>query len=256
MITLLVLFAIILTIIHVSEKGDTPLWASAIIAFLCTLLLWGGWAVISTVASFFEGTVNMSGWENFLVVGGAWFWTFLVLLIIVECCWTYTDVPGWQFGNGVLILGFLLALQFCSDAKPFTWVYNHPPVVFMLIVGWLLIALAWSMLYWWVRAQLAKSEYKESENRYLSEQGKSNPSDLSDGAKDKLRYLKKNLEKRMNFWENLGRITAWGLYWPVSITSFLFGDLLTKVCRAFVVRCSAIYEGISKGALAEIGKGL
>ena len=151
-------------------------------------------------------------------------WGMILFGIICLVHTVFLHNNRWGAGTGVLLGGAAILAYMTTGVNPFSWVWANLWNILLFIPGWLAIGGVWSL-----------------PRLYLF-------------GRDNVKRLKKEgvtKRGRDTYWyNNKARITGWIIWWPFSMVSVVFGDLLSRI----VVKIATRIWGLLSGIYAKIEK--
>lgn len=186
---------------------------------------------------------------SLLTVGGLFFWFFLAIVGFVLFANIHNEKPGWGLIVVLLALG---ALQLASDFKPFTWIAQNPWTFAMYVGGYLVVAVAWTVIKWFMFTTRAKETYAAIRADFVASLGR--PFDVVNdkaGLHTKITYS--NYNERFGRQippsprENKRRIMLWLVFWPLDAIWSIINDPVVRLFRFIYTLISGTLQRISTG---------
>ena len=182
-----------------------------------------------------------------VLLGTVWFWVTL----IVACLILFWEVEA-ERGElaTVTIVVSLLALQFLTDIKVFTYVGNNPSVILPAIAGYFVLGTLWSFGKWWFFVQRKKKGYKKALTQYKERSQLNHTRESLDSeSRPKVSQFKPVATS------NKGRILVWMMYWPWSMAWTIIDDPVKEVFARIFDRARKIYQSIADRAFEDFENG-
>lgn len=196
---------------------------------------------------------------EFLVLSSPFVWIPLLLIFLaVESALVGKSNYGWATLTLVLTL---LALQFLSDVKPFTWVITNPLYFVGVLGAYFIGSVIYAYIKWfsYVHQKIDAIDLKIAEDMHTY-QSVLNGTDKIAADKKRGEIMRQAQESVLGSYETLpiqvsknkARITSWMAFWPVSALFTLFDDPIRRVVDATFRRISGSLQGISNRASAKL----
>ena len=194
----------------------------------------------SSFAGSFSLTSTMLAIEAFFVVGAVGFW--LVLAAVSVVLWWSMDtemvgvpVAAWVVGAAVLM--------WANHFHVGEFVKQNWPWFVPVVVGYLLIGTGWAVAKWWLFITKFREAYNEVEQKHFL---KARVGSVAEMSAEQLMSLRQEAINRFrsiahNSYSSDGTfafpvaahkkamIMGWMMYWPYSITWFLFNDPIRRL---------------------------
>jgi len=145
------------------------------------------------------------------IIGGAWFYTLIVIESIVLMWCLEKDEP-W-FANGALIV-FFCVLWFLGDFNVFAWIKNNPVSLIKGGISYIILGLVYSVAKYTFYLTEMKRKYDRKLNKFLEEEGKTLDK-LTDNDKHRLGTSLEYIHLP-TFTDSTKSIIFWMMYWPWS----------------------------------------
>jgi len=161
------------------------------------------------------------------MIGGALFWFFIAVVIIGFFIAIEYDSFVW---STIMFAATIGVVSWLSNLHLWANIAEHPYWTAIIIAGYLVFGLVWSMYKWRLYNIKMKEKFKEA----LEE--KNNAISF---AKPK-------------FKDNEWRILLWWIYWPLSFVWTVINDLIKRFFKYIVRKLKKVYEAISDSVYADI----
>lgn len=167
--------------------------------------------------------------------------TFEIACIIVIAAWLFTSVfveSGTYFTIGVVITAIFATFVFTLPVM-IAFIINNLNIIILGAVAYFIIGGIWSIFSWWrlnVKVKNLYDEYKTKwPNMKVSELTRHIGNDLNN---NKITLPPSPSQMKSN-------ITLWISAWPISIITWIIGDLVVEVCNAIYNMLGGIYTRIT-----------
>ena len=166
--------------------------------------------------------------HELLLFGTTWFWialaiAFIAITVFIESL--EDDTHSAVMAN-IVFWGFIILLYFTGNSEWFkgiiSYAIQNPGTVILILSGYVVLGLIWSLAKWYLYLTNLKSYYKFKEIKV-------------DGY-------------RMNKFkasENKERILGWMMYWPMSISWTVINDPVRKIVMGIFNRFNGLFDRIS-----------
>lgn len=155
--------------------------------------------------------------------------TFILLSVV-----SYTE----DFFSGMTAWAvILIVLMFFAGNEPFSWHAIFSLETFFEVASWFVFGAAWFLFKWMMLSKKKKEEFEVA----LEKETKYNNEPLTHEEKKKL--ASKYIPLVKNHKE---RIFTWILLWPLSIISYVLGDLVRDLLEWIVKRLGNVCRLITK----------
>ena len=203
------------------------------------------------MAGFFEFLAT------FFVFGSIAFW-LLLLIVSLVIVW---QVEGDEVGGGLAIFTMLImlaALEYMSDVKALSYIYEHPLEILKWFCVYVIIGIAWSFAKWaWALYKV--SEYAQKlYDEFNKESGKKDQS-WAMFIKHSFNfryyahiYIGGELPPQASY--NKKRLVFWAMYWPWSLIWTLLGDWITELFERLIDFLTGLYQRVSNYIFRNIPK--
>lgn len=177
---------------------------------------------------------------------GFTFWALLIDLFALLALLFLVETHHSIFGAIILFILWPLAMWVFSGFQYVVYVdiWQNPIPFFFGVLAYLVIGIGWSVFKWWT--YLNTEEVKKKALVYLASKQKRNPHDNPDPyTKQSLltdRYSPLSPLEATNY----SRLMRWLAWWPISVLSTLFRELVVKLFENIFNWVKGIYVNISR----------
>lgn len=213
----------------------------------------------------------------FFVFGSVWFWTLLVIELVLLTVLVDAEETWWSFWSVIIFLGLI---HLFGDANVFIWLKDHPWDVIRIVALYAILGIAWGVSKYIYNVNKVKSILRSLKPKFIEEWDEetarsewvdktfrmkrsgdertvediTNEWDISIG---KNKGWKEYYEREINYKDQrwiefgskgqVGSVIFWMAYWPVSFFWTIFSDMLRSAARWFYYTCLVrIFENIHK----------
>ena len=192
----------------------------------------------------------MEFFAGLLTVGGLFFWLFAALVVIGLTSSVHNEKPGVGF---ILVIAALVALQFTSDFKPFTWVMANPGLFGLGVLAYIGIAVVWTFAKWYMFSVAAKECYADFRKTWI--ENLKRPFDVVTDKAALASSFGNFYGYRQRFGnavppspsENKGRIMLWMIFWPIDMIWSTINDPVVRIFRWIYQRIAGSLSHIARG---------
>lgn len=195
--------------------------------------------------------------------GTLWFWIVAVETLILFVSVILGEDEGKHYFTGISLIISLLLLQFVAKIDILSWLVNHGPALLTYLCSHFTVGTLWSVFKWYWFVQKSLDEYRQIKTRFLMG---FNPDSAQTGIMPQ--ELKTKWEKVIteensytakyppNIKDHKNEVATWILYWPISMTCSVLGDLTTWLVNKIVSFTKRVYTFISDLVFSEMKKDL
>jgi hypothetical protein len=183
--------------------------------------------------------------STLFVFGGYAFWTLVVIVSIV----IMFQVEGDETSGGWAIFTMLItlcALQWMSDLKVFTYIYEHPFAILQWFGFYIAIGIAWSFVKWaWALhkvSEYARELHAEFEKSTEKDKDWSSWVYRNDGLRHYHARIRVSGSLPPRAFENKERLVFWAMYWPWSLIGTFLTDWVKELYDRLVDFFSGLYQ--------------
>ena len=139
---------------------------------------------------------------------------------------------------------------FLAGVNPFVWIWANPLFAIQIVAAYMLVGLGWGMFKFFLKLTKARKAYLKEKADWINE-GKSEQSFI-----DKIRnsYSKETYAPTVN--RNKSNIGFWCVWWPFSVVSFAFSDLIQKTFELSWKMIKGMFGGMRSRVLGEAARDL
>jgi len=201
---------------------------------------------------------------EFMMVGGLLFWGFLFLisLTLIACV---ESEQSWGWGLFLLVVVGAVLMLF-SDA--WVWVKENPLLVVGLIVGYMLVGVAWTIPRWIIFLRRVRTKLKQARVRFCDKNG------LDCGPGERLpqehwkawsdevcwRFVRYGISfdadkgelNPPSFSVNRDMIIVWAQLWPWSVFWTIFREIVMEFIETVVDWWGQLYGRLSEWFFKDI----
>lgn len=166
-------------------------------------------------------------WE-LLAIGTTWFWILasVVVMLIIRA----TEKDYNNYTSNIYLLCFLFLLYFFGNSELFqqagTYALHHPSLIVCVMLGYIVMGTAWSMVKWYFFLRRVKEELVASKAR-ISWMGKYE--------------VDHNKEK----------ILHWMIYWPISAAWTMMNDPVKRLFSNMLTYFKEFYDNMTEKILGD-----
>lgn len=177
-----------------------------------------------------------------------WFYIFTLLLIILAIiCEEYDAV---EFAI-ILFLVYAVAIQFIAKINLFKWVIENPLHLLWIIPGYVVIALIWSVIKWWLFVTKIADKKRDVFIEFKRDR-KITTDTLTKRQKEEWNQHEPYSYTKPLFSENKRKITVWAMYWPTSLIWSFLNDFVKRFFSTMVNHFRKLYEAITNKAFKDM----
>ena len=192
----------------------------------------------------------MEFFAGLLTVGGLFFWLFVGLMVVLLTTSVHNEKPGTGF---LFVAAALVALQFTSDFKPFSWVMANPGLFGLGVLAYIGIAVVWTFAKWYMFSVSAKECYADFRKTWIANLKRpfdvvTDKASLASSFASFYGYRERfGMSVPPSPGDNKGRIMLWMIFWPIDMVWSIINDPVVRIFRW-------IYQRIV-GSLGRIARG-
>jgi hypothetical protein len=166
--------------------------------------------------------------------GTLYFW----LLLMAAIAFVIFSIESEWGGTGATVtMSITFCLMYFLGAKDhigsaLSHIVNNPGTVVLMMLGYLLIGVIWSIRKWYVYVGKKK-------NKILNK--------IKDGD-----TIGTNIEFDLDLRYHKGRIISWMCYWPFSVVWFLINDPVRAIYNFIFEKIKRIYGRIAESAINDV----
>ncbi len=169
----------------------------------------------------------------FELAGSFFFWALALPILLAIGLWRIEE-HGESGLVAFLALVIMAGLQFFTDIKPFTFIWQHPAESLFLVLGYVAVGVAYVWLKWYSFVHAAARRLKDWQSRNTNQQAYGHHIGV------------KSLPIRVGDykWEIFG----WMFYWPLSGAWTLLNDPVRRLFNAIYERIGGTLQKIADKA--------
>ena len=185
------------------------------------------------------------------ILGEVFVWIFLCTI-----CVSY-EKGYFAFWSTVILA---VCLWF-SGLNVFTWAWANPKLLAQWIFVYILAGIVWGTFKFVVKLRKARNEYVKDKERYLKYTGCTGLAKQEERtAKTWIEQCKRGYNGSEDYAptvnKNKENIMFWAWWWPFSIISFFFEDLIVEIWNMSWRFMKGLLDGIRTSVLGEAAKDL
>lgn len=153
------------------------------------------------------------------------FWILAAIVVIgmIACIEYEQGLVG-----AVCLLIFLGIIQWAGRSDPLGYVQQHPLNSFLFLVGYYLVGVAWGFVKWYLFLIDKKTEAIEYKEKWLEDNGVSDPAEITDTLRKKWATQAYKFTKPTAR-ANKYKIINWISYWPLSVLWSFLADFVKRI---------------------------
>ena len=156
------------------------------------------------------------------LMSNIWFDFFMLLTLVALLIFTESGKVGLAT---ITTFVPLLLLQFYGHVKILTWIYCHPSLLFLYLLGYIIIGFFYSLIKW----KLYISKLAKDCRSYYTK---------ADGPL-------KNRADVPRVRDNSKRIIGWMEFWPVSLIWTVINDPLRRIVEVVFEKTEQLFQNIA-----------
>ncbi len=198
---------------------------------------------------------------SFLAFGTIWFWALILSEVIFLSVVTELEHEGKAIASTLVVFGVL----FWANTDWFNWIIKHPLWVLSGITAYFVCGTIWSFIKFLFFTRRIKNEYEEAKSDFQKGkydwmrkgvEGKETDEKTAwlkflNDRRNKCGYAKYKLESIEEI-KYKKRIIVWISYWPFSLSSSIFTDLLKEIAEVIYSMYKNLYSKIYTAVLKDL----
>lgn len=200
------------------------------------------------------------------------FLAVLLFGIVLMFSMVENEKPGFAT---ISLLATALAFYFCTGMNPFLLALQHPLLAVLVLVGYFVVGVLWSVAKWWFFVRGQAEEYYKCRQDFLFQKKlpantvftpelltefhegtirRANPGpaewpfEATNYGSNRLYRLRQRPSVRANKY----RILTWMMFWPWSATWTIINDPVKKLFKEIFNRIKSVYENVANNIYKDI----
>jgi hypothetical protein len=152
-----------------------------------------------------------------------------------------------KFGRATLLmLGVAAAVQFLGIVDLWHGLLGHPVLVLEYALAYAGLGVVWSFFRWWRHLAHWRFDYQQVRDTWLKRNGFKSAADLSGEQLEKmLSSIGYNYRTVPTASSNKARITAWMVFWPLSVIGWALNEPVKRAANALFNLFKGTYQRIA-----------
>lgn len=181
-----------------------------------------------------------------ITFGGILFW----LLTLVAFVASVGSMSSQKIGRTVLVLmGYLALVVLFTNADPMSWVKTNWLLCLYGAGAYLAAGVVYMIIRWQIFSSKVATLYSQIRDSFLAKSDNANILQTPKGKEELLEAVRRDYKMTdlggsvpLLVRRNKARLSTWIIFWPISATEYLLGDLLTDVINGIVQAFSGMMQ--------------